>query len=396
MSFHRLARRTTVNNSLEIDKAKKHISIIMISFGSGGAEKTVSLLLPRLIENFQVSLIIFNNDIHFNIPKAVNLIILNKKTKLSFFEKIFLFPKLLFKYNSIINKKEIEVSISFLTRPNLLNGLIKILNPKLKVILSERCFPTMAYKSNILRYYLYKILIPLLYNKADLIFSNSNHINDDLKDNFGVRKTLVTIYNPIEIPANYKKNTKRKNDFKIINVGSIYPIKNQILLVKAIQKTLFESKVFFLGDGIDRIKIQEYVKSINQTDRFNFAGKVKNVNQYLLESDCFVLTSNSEGFPNALLEAMAVGLPVIATNCKSGPLEILNNNNFIEISIGKFYKAKYGMLINVDDDLALAKALTYLFNNPDYCDTLSIQSRIRAKHFDSLKAYYQLKEIIDL
>src|SRR5690606_38818250 len=82
-----------------------------------------------------------------------------------------------------------------------------------------------------------------------------------------------------------------------------------------------------------------------------------------------------------LLEAMAAGLPVISTNCISGPLELLNDNFEVEIKIGEFFIAKYGILINVNDERALTKALIYLKENPAELKKLSICSRERSKDF---------------
>ena len=124
-------------------------------------------------------------------------------------------------------------------------------------------------------------------------------------------------------------------------------------------------------------------------------GKVKNVNEYLLQSDCFILSSITEGFPNVLLEAMAIGVPVISTNCMSGPLEILNDNETVLIEEGEYYLAKYGILINVNDEIALAKAITHLKENDTIRKEYSDLGFQKAKMYDLPEIYKQVKLLID-
>src|SRR5690606_28788355 len=138
----------------------------------------------------------------------------------------------------------------------------------------------------------------------DILFSNSIEINKDLHDNFGLEIPSSVIYNPV-LPVSKKINVSElgNKEFNIINVGSLYYIKNQTLLINAFEKLVFESKLYLVDDGKDKNELEILVLQIGSVGKVHFTGKVKNVNDFLLESGCSVLTSNSEGLPNVLIEA---------------------------------------------------------------------------------------------
>lgn len=372
--------------------SKKTIGVFAVNLSSGGAEKVISLLLTKLINNYEVHLILLNNKIHFPIPKGVHLHVLSSKN--NSFSKIFGFINGIIKYIKIIKVNNIDISISFLTRPNLINGLIKIINPKIKIILSERCYPSIAYKSHILRYKLYKLLFPILYNKADKIFSNSLYINKDLRENFGVKIPMGVIYNPIKLSQG-ELITKNIEENTLIYVGKLEEIKNPFLLLKSLEDIDVKGlNTIIVGGGSLSNSMKKYVDEKIHT-RVEFTGVVDNVNNYLQKASIFVLTSNSEGFPNVILEAMAVGLPIISTNCTSGPLEILNDNEYVDIEIGDFKVVKFGILINIDDSIGLNKAIKYLYNNNIIKKELSSKSLERAKQYSLDNIYTQFINFIE-
>jgi len=369
------------------------IAIFAINLGSGGAEKVISLLLTKLNEDYETHLVLMNNEIHFSIPDGVKVCIL-KNQKHSLFNKVFGFFAFIFEYISFISTNKIEISVSFLTRPNLINGLLKLFKPNVKIIISERCFPSIAYKSHPLRYRLYKVLFPLLYNRADLLFSNSFHINTDLKENFNIKIPMEVVYNPVEIIATELERTISKETFEIVYVGKLNSIKNPILLMNTIR--LIENrniKFTFVGGGVllDEFK---RAKEINRLENVAFVGVVKNVDFYLKKASAFVLTSNSEGFPNVILEAMSFGLPIISTNCFSGPLEILNDNVNVVIPVGDFFIAKYGLLINVGDQLGLKKAIDELYSNIKLREELVGKSYTRVKSYSLNTIYTQFSKLL--
>lgn len=370
---------------------KKKISILILNLGAGGAEKVVSLMLPKLNENYDVTLVLFNNIIHFEVPKNLKIVVLNPKDNRSKLFKIFSFIIICFKYIRFLKKESIDISISLLTRPNLINALSKLFNSKTKNIISERCFPSIAYKSSKYRYAIYKFLIPLLYNKADVLFSNSTHINQDLKDNFGVRIPMRVIYNPIEIPEVSIENDLYQKNIDVIWVGKLYAIKNPSLLIRALHLSNTNPTVCVLGNGVLLKETRLQSKGLS----IKFEGTVNNVFDFLIRSKVLVLTSNSEGFPNVILEGMSYGLPIISTNCQSGPLEILNDNEYVEILQGEFIVAKYGILVNVNDEVALSKAIDYLLSNSELYNQLVKSSKIRSQNYSVEKIYTNFKMLIE-
>lgn len=378
--------------------SKRKLSVLSIDLGAGGAEKVISLLLKHLVKDFDVTLVLITNDVHFKVPEEVEIISFFEPEEFrnqSLFKKVRIAIKSCLKYLSIIKKKGITTSISFLPLPNIINGVLALRNSKVRTIVSERCYASSLYKENKLTMFLAKIVYPLFYNRTDVLFSNSEHINQNLKDSFGIKTPMKVIYNPIELyEGKVEPTTYNRNDtFNIINVGRCTAIKNQQMLIHAVSKLEHDYHLTITGTGdiIDNLK----ALSIESNTNTLFTGNVSNVNEYLSKNNCFVLSSNSEGFPNVVLEAMAMGLPIIATNCLSGPLEILNNNKSIKLQQGEFYKATYGILINTNDTEALTNALNYLIENPSEVNTYSSLSLERAKAYSSPKIYQELKTLID-
>jgi glycosyltransferase involved in cell wall biosynthesis len=368
---------------------KKKMIIFAMSMGSGGAERVISLLLPKLVHDYKVTLFLFFNNLHYPVPEEVDVITVSSKKQLNISDRILILPKVITKYRNLLKKENPVVSLSFLTQPNIINGMLKKAFPRTKFIVSERTYPSIAYRSSAFRYHLYQILIKKYYSAADTVFSNSKEINKDLVGNFGVKNKMKVLYNPVQT---FSVNPYRLRDgqFQIISVGRLIPVKNHVLIPEALlliedserNKMMLE----IVGAGFLRDILEEFKAKIN----LSLPGNSTDVNKHLSQADCFVLSSNSEGFPNALLEAMAMGLPVISTHCKSGPSELLGFDESKSIAKGNFVEAEYGILVNVNDPEGLKKALLFLYDNPEKRQLYSELSFRRSQDFSLTNIYNEL------
>lgn len=205
-------------------------------------------------------------------------------------------------------------------------------------------------------------MINNLFDKADLIISNSKGVDEDLKSIMNITTNTKVIYNPVDIKyINSKKDICEDVDFDfkedkkyVISVGRLIPLKRNIDLIKAffeLQKEDDNLEVLFLGDGILKNDLINECVKLNIENKVHFLGNVKNPFYYLSRSNLFVLNSQIEGFPNVLVEAMTCGLPVISSDCKSGPKEILEDE-------------KYGLLYPVGEvNTLIEKMKFYLYGN---------------------------------
>ncbi|MEM7380982.1 MAG: glycosyltransferase [Bacteroidota bacterium] len=380
--------------------ARKKISILNISMTSGGAEKVISLLLKKLVLDFEVTLILMYDHIHFDIPDRVNIEILSKKTEekqASFLKQLSGSILFLRRYFQVIRSREIDIAVSFLAFPNFLNSLAAMRFSKLKTIISERGYPSDNTTSK-LSYYISKIFYPLLYNRNTKLFSNSIYINQDLADNFKVKLPMEVIYNPIEMPENQADPLGLgvvTDKLRTATAGTLNERKNQAIIIEAVAQAGEGFELDIFGNGPLKSQLEALISEKGLEASVFLKGRVKKVSERLGKYNCFVLSSNTEGFPNALLEAMAVGLPCISTNCLSGPLELLNGSaDEIFIEKGSFYKGKNGLLINNGDDKGLCKALQFYKENPEERVKFGARASEKAGEIEIDAVYDQFKNFI--
>ncbi len=221
-----------------------------------------------------------------------------------------------------------EVVISFLTRMNVQTLLSKSLfGNKVKILVSVRNHPLKRNKG------WHQFLMKRLYPKADKVVAQTEGIENILRERFYLNNTVV-IPNIVDIQS-FKEMVEKDlpeehrrlydDSFVFINIGSLTEQKAQCHLLRtfAYMKQRGESRLIILGKGPLEGDLKRLAEDMGIWNRVFFLGEVKNVFPYLKGADCFVLTSLFEGFPNVLIEALSVNLPIISTDCVSGPREIL-------------------------------------------------------------------------
>lgn len=340
---------------------KNKLSILIYSLANGGAERVASILINELRNRYDITLFLMNDTIFYNIPENIKIVYLEKSTTHeSGIKKLLKLPLLAWKYKNMNNS---DISLSFMNRPNYINVFSKLLGMKSKVVISERAMPSLQHSKG-LQGKVNKLLIQGLYGNADIVTANSFGNSQDLINNFKC-KEVITIHNPFDIKniqqLSLEKVNFRDERFTFITIGRLDSGKNHKLLIDAIKK--IDACLYIIGDGELKNYLDEYITINNLQDKVFLMGKQENPYKFLKNSDCFVFSSNYEGFPNVILEALACDLPVISTDCKSGPREILsleyiekNLQNDIEI-------VDYGILTPVENMEKMRETMNMLKDN---------------------------------
>ena len=375
----------------------KSIAILIYSLSDGGAERFVSYFLNYLWKlGIRVTLILMENNIYYEIPKDIPVYHLGSSTiNESGILKLIKLPILAFRYARLIKKIGASHSFSLLTRPNLINVISKLLfRNKAKIILSERAYPTAQYGYRDIQSKINKYLISNLYPKAEHIIGNSQGNSEDLIHNFKVPSNkITTISNPIDISAISKispiEDQFEKDCFNLITIGRLDKGKNHQMLIDAVAN-VSGVRLYIIGKGPLREELEAQIKNLNLQNKVFLLGYQANPFQYLKSADLFVFGSNHEGFPNVILEAMACDLPILSTNCPSGPSEILQLK---EVKEDELMFTEYGILIPVERGDLMKAGIEYFKDHPNFLKSCkaNLKSRISDYALDHI-----LEEYIDV
>lgn len=270
---------------------------------------------------------------------------------------------------AMIREKNPDVVISFADYPNLLT-LIATVGIKVPVIVSERGNP---YSDNRGKMYKFNTF---MYQFADGIVFQTEKAKDFFKST--IREKAAIIPNPVIVKNLPDRWTGERRD-EIVSVGRFELVtKRQDILLKAFKDVISDYpniKLVFYGDGEDKDKIKNIADELGITEHVIFAGVTDNVYESIRYSRLFILSSDSEGIPNALIEAMSIGLPCISTDCSPGGARLLIDD------------MKNGIIVPCGDAEALAEAIIFLLNNDKKSEEFGIEAMKIIEKFEPRKIF---------
>jgi glycosyltransferase involved in cell wall biosynthesis len=342
----------------------KRLAIYLPTLVGGGAERAMlNLAIEFAKRGFIVDFVLAQCEGAFmtEFPDSINLVKLNP-IHLKFGRSIFSLPFLV-RYI----RHERPVGIVTALHANVIALWAKrLVGVPLKVVITEQNTLSMQRKtqSTLLR----KItswLIEQNYPLADEIVAVSIGVAEDLSAIAKIPRDRITVLaNPVITPL-VKEKTKEKIDHfwfnpgeppVIVSVGRLTAQKDFPMLIKAFSdvRSIMPVRLMILGDGPDREALFSLVNELGLEKDISMPGFIHNPYPYMAHASVYVLSSRWEGLPTVLIEALQCGTPVIATDCPSGPREILQGG-------------KYGKLIQVGDQNSLSKAIIETLNSNRNC-----------------------------
>lgn len=278
-----------------------------------------------------------------------------------------------------------DVVASFLTHGNVSAILAKVLfNRRLKVIINVHDVTSLIIgRSRISRYegVMLKRFLRLLYPRAALVVAAAGAMRDDLISHFGVpRAKIAVIHNPID-PARLRARAAdpvthpwfaNRDGLVVVAVGRLVKLKGFDLLIQAFARVTGRdrARLIIIGDGNERSALQALVEGLGVGDRVALPGFQDNPWKYMARADLFVLSSHVEGLPNVIAEAMALGLPVLATSCSESIRDYMEDG-------------RNGLLVPPGDVDALSEGLGRLLADRSLRQALARGALERAAAFDA-------------
>ncbi len=336
-------------------RRKRRIAFVINSLDGGGAERVLSILLgryaaaPDLLDGAELHLVLLDTtEERYPVPESVVTHRLGSSGGLVGSIRLLA---------AALRRIRPDASVSFLARSNCANVLASR-RLGIPCVVCERINTTSHHRAG-LSGRINRAIIRLLYPRADLVLANSAGIRDDLAANYAVpRQRIGVIFNPFDLDAIGRLGAEAPSPALarpyMLGVGRLTRNKNFALLIRAFAAAGVPGGLVLLGQGEDRDMLARLGAEAGLGGRLHLPGFVSNPYPLVRAASAFVSPSNAEGFPNAVAEAMALGVPVISTDCPSGPSELLEGTAPPGAGV---VQAKHGILVPVEDAAAMTEAI---------------------------------------
>ena len=251
-------------------------------------------------------------------------------------------------------------------------AILTSLGMGIPVAVSVRGEPGEEYYNGLLRF-----LARNLFYLADGVILQTRRCMDFFPQ--GVRKKAIILKNPVN-PVFFREPYRGEREKTIVAVGRVDENKNHEMLIRAfagIADEFPEYRLIIYGDGDKRSDLLKLTKELKLEDRVSLPGNIDNVADAIYKTRVFVLSSNTEGMPNTLIEAMILGLTVVSTDCPcGGPAELIVHG-------------VNGLLSPVKDVNAMKENLQYILNNLHRADEMAHEASKTSDIYDVNKVYLE-------
>ena len=332
------------------------VSLFVPSLRGGGAERAMLALAAGFADRgAQVDLVVVRAEGEFlsEVPEGVRLINLNSSRTAASFLKLVRY--LLRERPSVLLSTLAHANVVALAAKLMLQWRLRVV-VRMEITFSEMFVNGQFKQRQTLR--LLKLMLPA----ADGIVAISEGVADDLRELVPVAShKVMTIYSPVVLPDHIEKAAAPVQHPwllgggapVVLSAGRLTTVKDHATLLRAFAEVIRSrpARLVILGVGPERDNLLGLAQRLKVSRYVDFPGFEINPFSYMSRSKVFVLSSRFEGFANVLPEAMACGTPVVSTDCRSGPREILEHG-------------KWGRLVPVGDWRTMAEAILETLDSP--------------------------------
>ena len=361
----------------------KKIIIFYPSFERGGVENVLVNLINFFLKQ-KIEIVLITSNIKKNLIK--NKLFNCKYIKVAPFSFL---PDRINKALSAsktlkneLKKSEKKNTVVFSLQGSSLAIIIgKFFGFKIIVRNAEDVLGSTIYSENKIQSSIVLFLKVFLYNFADKIITNSKGSGISLKKIFIIKKKIHPIYNPY-LKKIYKNSLHKRHNY-LLSTGRLVKQKdfyNLIIAFNIIKQKIPNYKLIIIGDGQLKNELQNLVNNLGLNKRIIFTGWKVKLKKYYVNSKLFILNSLYEGLGNVLIDAANYNLPIITTNCNSGPKEIIDYG-------------KGGFLVPIKSPKLLSKKILFCINNYKVSIIKSKHAKKRLKRFNceiNCNSYFKL------